>query len=111
MTNQLVSDADIEKALDFLRDSAQTAAQSRADRVHMEEYRKSLKAMIMQEHNDLPVSAQEREAYADARYVAHLESMKQAVFLDERNRFLRQAADAKIEAWRTMNANYRSMKI
>lgn len=111
MTNQLVSDADIEKALDFLRDSAQTASQARAERIYMEEYRKSLKAMLMQEHNDLPVSAQEREAYADARYLQHLDALREAVALDEKNRFLRAAADAKIEAWRTMNANYRSMKI
>ena len=57
MNNQLVSDADIEKALDYLRDTAVSAAESKAARVYLEEYRKCLKAMIMQEHNQLPVSA------------------------------------------------------
>ena len=111
MNNQLVSDADIEKALDYLRDTAVSAAESKAARVYLEEYRKCLKAMIMQEHNQLPVSAQEREAYADQRYLDHLNGLREAVKQDEQNKFLRHAADAKIEAWRPMNANYRSMKI
>jgi|TARA_R110000822_G_scaffold6239_3_gene26304 hypothetical protein len=111
MSNQLISDADVQKALDYLRDTAETVAKARAERIYMEEYRKSKKAMIMAEHLNLPVSAQEREAYADPRYIQHLESLRTAIELDEKGRFMRQAADAKIEAWRTMNANYRSMKL
>ena len=77
----------------------------------MEEFRKSLKALIMKEHADLPVSAQEREAYSDERYIQHLQAMQTAVKLDEKNRFLRIAAEAKIEAWRSFSANHRAMKV
>lgn len=107
----MITDDDVEKAIDYLRDSADEASQARANRVYMEEYRKSLKAMIMKEHTQLPVSAQEREAYADKRYLSHLLGLQQSVKEDEYRRFLRVAADAKIEAWRSFQANYRAMKV
>ena len=107
----MITDDDVEKAIDYLRDSADEASQARANRVYMEEYRKSLKAMIMKEHTQLPVSAQEREAYADKRYLSHLLGLQQSVKEDEYRRFLRVPADAKIEAWRSFQANYRAMKV
>lgn len=104
----MIEDEHIEKALDFLRDNADEAAKARAERIYMEEFRKSLKAQIMSEHLAEALGAQERIAYADQRYLNHLAGLKQAVFLDERLRFLRGAAEAKIEAWRTMQANQRA---
>ena len=111
MVTKMITDEDIEKAIDYLRDNAIQAAQSRANRIYMEEFRKSLKALIMSEHKDLPVSAQEREAYCDQRYLKHLEAMKTAIAHDEQNRFMRVAAEAKIEAWRSFSANHRAVKI
>lgn len=111
MSNQLISDAEVERALDFLRDNAVPAAQAKAERVFCEEYRKTLKAMLMQQHSKESIGAQEREAYAAPQYVDHLGKLKAAVFEEERLRALRSAAEMKIEAWRTMNANYRSMKL
>ena len=54
---------------------------------------------------------QEREAYADERYKKHLEAMKIAIAQDEQNRFMRVAAEAKIEAWRSFSANHRAVKV
>ena len=107
----MISDEDVEKAIDYLRDNADNAAKARAERIYMEEFRKSLKALIMKEHIDATVSAQEREAYADPRYQTHLEALRQAVYRDEKARFMRIAAEAKIEAWRSLSANSRAMKI
>ena len=107
----MIREEDIEKALDYLRDNATAAAQARANRVYVEEYRKTIKAAIMQEHSDLPLGAQEREAYADPRYVEHLQAIRAAVEDDERHRFLRATAEAKIEAWRTQSSNERAMKL
>ena len=104
----MITTKEIESALDFLRDSAKTAAQHRANRIYAEEYRKSLKSQIMSEHISHPVNAQEREAYSDSRYLEHLEAIKEAVFEDEKIRFLIEAAKTKISAWQTMeksNAN------
>ena len=109
MTNRShITDDEIDKALDYLRDNARDAAQARADRIYVEEYRKVIKAQIMKEHGDKSAVIQEREAYADPRYVAHLEAIKEAVLEDEGHRFLRAAADAKIEAWRTQSSNTRA---
>ena len=92
---QIITDEDVQKSLDFLRDNALIAAQYKAERIYLEEYRKSLKALLMKNHIDLPVSAQEREAYASPVYIQHLESMKIAIQRDEKQRFLRVSAEAK----------------
>ena len=105
----MIPEQDIEQACDFLRDNAEAAAKARAYRLYLEEFRKSLKAQIMKEHIKLPVSAQEREAYADPRYLKHLEALETAIHEDERLRFLRGAALAKVDCWRTQEANRRGM--
>lgn len=104
----VITDDEIDKALDYLRDNARDAAQARADRIYVEEYRKVIKAQLMKEHGGMSAVLQEREAYADPRYVAHLDAIKDAVFADEGHRFLRAAADAKIGAWQTQSANGRA---
>lgn len=107
----MIDEASIEKALDYLRDTAEEVAQAAAQRLYLEEGRKRLKAILMQKHNDLPLSAQEREAYADEEYEKYLIGLKEAVYRHEKARALRTAAEAKIEAWRSMSANQRAMKI
>ena len=104
----MISDDDIEKALDYLRDSAPLAAKARAERIYMEEYRKTVKAQIMRENDDRPLGAQEAIAYADARYKQHLDAMREAIERDEYRRWMLVAAEAKIEAWRSQQANQRA---
>ena len=99
----MISQRDVEKALDFLRDSAEPAAQNRANRAYMEEFRKTLKAQLMSQCADMPVNAQEREAYKNPEYVSHLEALKESIYEDEKLRFLIEAARAKISAWQTMS--------
>jgi hypothetical protein len=103
-----ITDDEIDKALDYLRDNARDAAQAKADRVYVEEFRKVLKAQLMKEHSSLSAVLQEREAYSDPRYAQHLEAIREAVRADEQHRFMRGAADAKIEAWRTQSSNTRA---
>lgn len=108
---QFITDDEIDKALDYLRDNAEEAAKARAERIYVEEYRKVVKAQIMKEHNDKSAVIQEREAYADPRYVAHLGVISEAIARDERCRFMLSAAEAKIEAWRTQSSNERANKL
>lgn len=102
-----ISDDDVQKALDFLRFKAPDAAKAKAERIYMEEYRKTVKASAMKQYLSMPVSAQEREAYSSKEYVAHLEVMKIAIENDELFRWKMVAAQAVIEAWRTSSANER----
>jgi hypothetical protein len=106
-----ITEHDAERAVDYLRDSAESTAIARATRVYVDEFRKSIKAQIMKEHASLPVSAQEREAYADPRYLEHLDALKAAVFDEQKALFLREAASAKLEAYRTLSANYRGIRV
>jgi hypothetical protein len=104
----MISDDDIDKALNYLRDSAIPAAQATANRQHLENTKHSMKAILMAEHIMEPVNAQERWAFADDRYKVHLDGLKEAIFEDEKYTNLREAAEAKIRAWQTMNATLRA---
>lgn len=103
----MITDDEIQAALDYLRTNAPKAAQARANKIYLEEYRKTIKAQVMQQHLDKPVTAQEREAYQSEEYKSHLLTMQEAIRLDELNRWGMVAATAKIEAWRSFNANRR----
>lgn len=103
----MVADEDIDKALEWLVANAGRAATARANRVYVEEFRKTLKAQIMGEHKSLPIGAQEREAYSDPRYMEHLKAIRTAVEADEAMRWLYVSAQAKIDAWRSYQANNR----
>lgn len=105
----MIQDEDIEKAVEYLRENSLKAAQAKANRIYMEEYRKVVKAQIMREFAGA-LGMQEREAYADPRYVQHLEAVKEAVEKDEYHRWMMSAAEAKIEAWRTQQANSRALE-
>ena len=106
-----ISEEDVEKAVDWLRDNADSCAKARATRIYLEEYRKSLKALLMSKYPDMSVSAQEREAYAHQDYQSHLKLMQQAIYEDERMKFFRASAEVKIDAWRTQQANIRAIKL
>src|SRR6266542_448128 len=105
-----ITEEEIDKALNYLRDNADAAAKARAERLYLEEFRDHLLALIMKE-NDGPVAAQKRDAQADARYLAHLQGYRAAVHIDEKYRFRLDAVKAKIEAWRTQSSNERAGKL
>lgn len=103
----MITDEEVEKALDWMRDNSTKAAHARADRAYVEEFRKVLKGQIMRENASLALGAQEAMAYADPRYEQHLKAIKEAVYEDERLRFMFTAAQAKVDAWQTQSANNR----
>lgn len=111
MANELVSDADVEKALDWLRDNADDIGEAKRLAVLSTGMVKHTRALEMKRHNELPVSAQDREALASSGYVEALRAEAEAAGLYEKMRSLREAAAAKIEVWRSASANYRAMKI
>lgn len=104
-------DKEIHSAVDFLVNNAKDAAEARANRLYLEDFTKALKALIMSEHVEMPVNAQEREAMSDQRMLDHLSALKDAIYNDEKNRHLRDAARVKIEVFRTESANYRSIDL
>lgn len=107
----MISEEDVEKAVDFLRDSAPKIAKARADLAYATEYRKSLKAMIFVSKSGGSAVEREQASYADASYLRHLEAIRSATLEFEKLRAQREGASMKIDAWRSMNANYRGIKI
>lgn len=105
----MISDDDIEKALDYLRDSVEVAAQAKANKVYLTEYRKTKKAELMNKSNEQSEAAKERFAYSHTEYAEFLVGLRAAIYEDAKHDFLREAANAKIEAWRTQQANERTM--
>lgn len=105
------AEINIFRSLDFIRDNAPTYAKAKSERVYLEEFRKTKKALLMraaEEAGYKTAALQEREAYADPGYLEVLEGLRAAVEEEERLRWLIVAAQAKIEAWRTIEANRRA---
>jgi len=100
---------DPQRSLEAMHATGPVLAQARADRVYAEEFRKSLKAILMKEHADKAAVVQEREAYADPRYLQHLSAIKQAVQFEEAARWKMVTAQAAVEVWRSMEASNRGM--
>ena len=105
----MITDIEKEKAVDYLRDNATKAAQAKANRIYLEEYRKVIKAQLMRENTSESLGAQEAIAYSNDKYVAHLQAMKEAIEKDEYHRWMLTAAEAKIEAWRTQQSTNRAL--
>lgn len=99
-------DIDIFKCLDYIRDNAPAYAQAKATRLHLEQYRKSLKALKMNQSKGAQ-HIRESFAYADPEYIVLLENYKNAVEEETKLLYLMKCAEDKIEVWRTMQANNR----
>ena len=96
-----MSDNSPHKAIQFLIDTAPLYARSKAERMHLEEFRKSRKAQLQSQAGTEVIGKQETYAYAHADYIEILEGIKQAVEKEEKYRWLMTAAQARIEVWRT----------
>jgi len=107
-----MSQKEINDAVDYIYTHGQKYAQAKANLVYLEEYRKTLKAMLMtQAMSDgaRSVANAEMRAYADAKYVQHLEDLRTAVEVAEGFRWGLISAQARVEVWRSLEASNRLM--
>lgn len=101
-------DRDPHKAVDYILQNGKRFAKAKAERVYLEEYRKSLKAILMKRTIETTVAAQEREAYSDPEYLTLIEGIKEATEIEEKLRWDLIGAQARVEIWRTEQANNRA---
>jgi hypothetical protein len=94
-------------AVDYIIKHAKQFADAKAQRVYLEEFRKSKKALLMKQSIEGALGAQERDAYAHAEYVELLKGLKEAVAIEEKLRWDLIAAQARVDIWRTEQANLR----
>ncbi len=98
-------------AVEYMIAKSGEYAQAKANRIYCEEYRKSLKSLLMKEamvEGNAAANAQEREAYASPRYMEHLKALQAAVEAEEKLRWMLIAAEARIEVWRSQEASKRA---
>lgn len=101
----------VEHTLHFLRDKSAEFAKAKADRVYLEQFRKSKKAMLIVEAEKEGIkTAQAREsyAYANEEYIQLLNGLRIAVEAEERIKLQVESARLRIEIWRTQQANNRA---
>ena len=89
------------RAIQYLIDTAPLYSRAKADRIYLDEFRKSRRAQLMSQAGTEVLGKQETFAYAHPDYIQILEGIREAVETEERYRWLMTAAQARIEVWRT----------
>lgn len=105
----MITDEQIESALDYLRDSAKSASVARAQSKTLEKYLGVVEAQQKAHAVGRSNAAAQDEARASPEYKQAIEAWQEAVRRDSEFTMLREAASARIEAWRTQSSNLRSM--
>jgi hypothetical protein len=98
---------DPNEAIEYIFRSGKAYAKAKAERTYIEEYRKSLKAILMKRSIELAVNAQERDAYSNSEYIDLLKGLRAAVEAEEEIRWGLVAAQARIDVWRSQEASAR----
>lgn len=98
------------KAVEFIIKNAPAYAKAKSERVYLEEFRKSKKALLMKDAMLAKIeaaNAQEREAYAHPEYQELLVALAAAIETEETLKWHLEAARMRTDIWRTEQANAR----
>jgi polyhydroxyalkanoate synthesis regulator protein len=98
----------VEAALEYLRDSAKQAAVARAQAKTLEKYLSVVEAQQKALARGMSNAAAQDAARASPEFKTALDAWEEAVKRDGEFQMLREAAAARIEAWRTMCSNARA---
>ena len=102
---------DPQVAVDFILKNAPLYAKAKAERVYLEHFRKSKKALLMKDaevEGAKTSAAQETVAYADPEYMELLVALRDATYREENAKWKLTAASVSVEIWRTDSANNRN---
>jgi hypothetical protein len=99
---------DPDKAVLFIIENAEAFADAKAERVHVENFLRSKKALLMNQSDAKTVADREAYAYAHPEYVQLVDGLRDAVAVEEKIKWLLIAAQARVEIWRTRSANARA---
>jgi hypothetical protein len=105
-----ISDDQASDALNWLVANARALGDAKEALVKAERMVERVKAIQMKRFSELPVSAQEREARATDAMQAAYEAEAKAAGQYEYLRACKDAAIARVEAWRSLQATQRSLR-
>lgn len=103
----MTQETDPHLAINYILDNGKLYAAAKAERIYLEEYRKSLKAILMEGSRSETIGGQERDAYAHKDYIHLLDGLRVAVENEETLRWNLIAAQARVEVWRSQEASNR----
>ena len=101
------------KAVDYILNNSAKYAKAKSQRVYLEEFRKTKKALLMKEALVMGIeaaNAQEREAYAHPEYQELLQGLAAAIETEETLKWNLEAARMRCDIWHTEQANNRTVE-
>lgn len=106
----MITDDDVEKALAYLRDTAKEAAVARSQAKTLDKYVGVVeaKAKAMATGDGMSNANAQDWARSSDDYKQALDGWQEAIRKDSEFTMLREAAAARIEAWRTQSSNLRA---
>lgn len=106
----MITDDQVEAALEYLRDSAKPASVARAQAKTLEKYLGVVEAQqkVIHGKDGRSNAASQDLARASPEFRQALDGWEEAVRRDGEYTMLREAASSRIEAWRTMCSNARA---
>lgn len=104
--------SDPNRAIDFILANSGKYAKAKSQRVFLEEWRKTKKALLMKDALSKGIeaaNAQEREAYAHPEYQELLKGLAEAIETEETLKWNLEAARMRCDIWRTQEATNRTI--
>ena len=99
------------QAVDFILKNSPEYAKAKSQRIYLEEFRKSKKAMLMRDALLNGIEAanhQEREAYSNFEYVQLIKGLASAIEIEETLRWELESHRLDIEIWRSRESTARA---
>ena len=108
---RIVSNDDVSKALDWLRDSAADLGKAKERATNAANYVKHVEALLFLSSDEKSAEARKADARTQQRWLNA--TTEEGIAAGELAKLyaLREAASARIEAWRSEQANFRSMRV
>ena len=108
---RIVTDEDVDRALAFLRDSAIQIGAAREDMSNAKSFVQHVEALLYLGSEEKTVDAKKADVKTREKWLEASAAEAKAAGEFEKLKALREAASAKIEAWRSEQATLRGMRI
>lgn len=109
--HRIVTETELEKALDFLRDNARALGEAKERVVKAGHMLKHIESLEFKKSEAKSAEAKKADARTSDAFVEAILEDAKAAGEYEMMRALREAAALKIESWRSEQATWRAMKI
>lgn len=108
---RIVTEDAVARALDYLIESAAEAGRIREEAIKADRYVDHLEAILIRASDETSDAKRKAEARASKEWKDANDKAAWWAGELEKIRALRDAANARIEAWRSESANYRGLKV